>query len=235
MRPWEYFNEIIGGPRQGYHYFNDEGVDLLQRGTEAAGYYHTVLQPAGELPLFAYTLGPEVAKYTGLKVDWLGRDFQRDESRIESADFSGTVMVNARLLAKMPFWDSAALRDRVPDARFGNLLIFRGPCSCESLRAQLVYTEALSRIFSETPDVASAERLLRESLRLDPSPFFAYIDLANLLLKRGARDEALKAYSEALRRAPGNPEIRRTIKEQIARVSSEPLDRIPELRDPFLE
>lgn len=139
--------------------------------------------------MFAYTLGPEVAKYKGLIVDWLGRDFQRDESRIESADFSGTVMINARLLAKISFWDSASLRDRIPDVRFGNLLVFRGPCACESLRAQLVYTEALARIFTEAPDLAGAERLLRESIRLDPSPFFAYIDLANLLLKRGARDD----------------------------------------------
>jgi tetratricopeptide (TPR) repeat protein len=235
MRPWEYFNEIIGGPSQAYHYFNDEGVDLLQRGTEAARYYHTILEPTGELPLFAYTLGPEVAKYTALNVDWLGRDFRRDESRIESTDFAGTVMVNARLLAKMPFWDIASLRDRTPDARFGNLLIFRGPCSCESLRGQLVYTGALARIYSETPDLPGAERLLRESIRLDPSPFFAYIDLGNLLLKRGAREDALRTYSEALKRVPGNPEISRAIEEQITRVSSEPLDRIPELRDPFLE
>jgi hypothetical protein len=235
MRPWEYFNEIIGRSSQAYRYFNDEGVDLLQRGTEAATYYHTVLEPRGEIPLFAYTLGPEVAKYTGLKVDWLGHDFRRDESRIESANFSGTVMVNARLLAKIPFWDSASLRNRVPDARFGNLLIFRGACGCESLRAQILYTEALARIFSESPDPAGAERLLRESLHLDPSPFFAYIDLGNLLLKRGARADALKTYSEALARVPGNPEIRRAIQAQIARVSSEPIDQIPELRDPFLE
>ena len=235
MRPWEYFNEIIGGPSQGYRYFNDEGVDLLQRSTEAARYYHTVLEPVGELPLFAYTLGPEVAKYTGLKVDWLGRDFQRDESRIESADFSGTVMVNARLLAKIPFWDTPSLRDRVPDARFGNLLIFRGRCACGSLLAQPVYSEAVARIFSETPDLPGAERLLRESIRLDPSPFFVYIDLGNLLLKRGARDDALKTYSEALKRVPGNAEISRSIEEQIARVKSEPPDRIPELRDLFLE
>lgn len=235
MRPWEYFNEIIGRSSQAYRYFNDEGVDLLQRGTQAATYYHRVLEPRGDIPLFAYTLGPEVAKYTGLKVDWLGRDFRRDESRIESADFSGTVMVNARLLAKIPFWDSASLRNRVPDARFGNLLIFSGSCGCESLRAQILYTEALARIFSESPDFAGAERLLRESLRLDPSPFFAYIDLGNLLLKRGDRDDAMKTYSEALTRVPGNPEISRAIKAQISRVSSEPIDQVPELRDPFLE
>ncbi len=235
MRPWEYFNEIIGGPGQAYHYFNDEGVDLLQRATEAARYYHAVLEPGREIPLFAYTLGPEVPRYTALKVDWLGRDFQRDESRIESAAFSGTVMINARLLAKMPFWDSAALRDKVPDERFGNLLIFRGPCTCGSLRAQLLYTEALARIFTENPDLPGAERLLRGSIRLDPSPFFIYIDLGNLLLRRRAREDALTTYSEALKRVPGNPAISRSIEEQINRVKSEPLDRVPELRDPFLE
>lgn len=235
MRPWEYFNELIGGPGKGYRYFNDEGVDLLQRGTEAAKYYHNVLEPAGELPLFAYTLGPEVAKFTALKVDWLGRDFQRDESRIESADFSGTVMVNSRLLAKMPFWDTASLRDRVPDARFGNLLIFRGHCACGSLLAQMVYTEAIERIYSATPDLPGAERLLRQSIHLDPSPFFVYIDLGNLSLKHGAREDALKNYSEALKHVPGDPEISRTLEEQIQRVSTEPLDRVPELRDPFLE
>ena len=235
MRPWEYFNEVIGGPGNGYRYFNDEGVDLLQRSTEAAKYYHSVLEPAGELPLFAYTLGPEVAKFTALRVDWLGRDFQRDESRIESSDFSGTVMVNSRLLAKMPFWDTASLRDQVPDARFGNLLIFRGHCACGSLLAQIFYNEAIERIYSKTPDLSGAERLLRQSIRLDPSSFFVYIDLGNLLLKRGAREDALKTYSEALKRVPGDPEISQAIEEQIQRVSSEPLDRVPELRDPFLE
>jgi hypothetical protein len=34
MRPWEYFNEIIGGTKNGYFYFSDEGVDLWQRGKE---------------------------------------------------------------------------------------------------------------------------------------------------------------------------------------------------------
>jgi len=196
---------------------------------------HNVLEPAGEIPLFAYTIGPEVARYTALKVDWLGRDFQRDESRIESADFSGTVMVNARLLAKMPFWGTASLRDRVPDARFGNLLIFRGHCACGSILAQIVFGEAIERIYSETPDLPGGERLLRQSIRLDPSPFFVYIELGNLLLKRGAREDALKAYSEALNRVPGDPGTSQAIEEQIQRVSSEPLERVPELRDPFLE
>ena len=32
LRPWEYYNEIIGGTKNGYEYFNDEGIDVGQRG-----------------------------------------------------------------------------------------------------------------------------------------------------------------------------------------------------------
>jgi hypothetical protein len=51
MRPWDYFNEIIGGPSRGYLYFGDEGVDLGQRVKELAGYYHHVVEPSGPLHL----------------------------------------------------------------------------------------------------------------------------------------------------------------------------------------
>jgi cytochrome c-type biogenesis protein CcmH/NrfG len=54
-------------------------------------------------------------------------------------------------------------------------------------------------------------------------------------MKRGSRENALRAYSDALQRAPNDPEIRRSIEEQIKKLSSQPLDQVPELRDPFLE
>jgi hypothetical protein len=54
MRPWEYFHEVIGGTRNGYLYFSDEGVDLHQRGKELAAYYHRALEPAGEVPFIGY-------------------------------------------------------------------------------------------------------------------------------------------------------------------------------------
>lgn len=90
-------------------------------------------------------------------------------------------------------------------------------------------------IFAEKPDLEDAERLLRQSVSLDPSAFFAFIELGNLCMKRGAREDALRAYSGALEHLPNDPALRRSIEEQIRRVSSEPLNRVPELRDPFLE
>lgn len=144
-------------------------------------------------------------------------------------------MIKSSFLAKQPFWDSPSLRDTIPNARFGNLLIFRGTCACGSLLAPGFYFDAESKIHAEKPDFQEAEQLLKQSIALDPSAFFAHIELGNLLLKRGAREDASRAYSEALQHAPNDAVLRQSLEEQIKRVSSEPLDRIPELRNPFLE
>jgi tetratricopeptide (TPR) repeat protein len=235
LRPWEYYNEIIGGSKNGYLYFSDEGIDVGQRGKELAAYYHRVLEPAGEVPLYAYGNGTNESELNARHVDWLGRDPKRDKTRLSSPVFSGSLMINGKFLAKQPFWDSQSLRDTVPSARFGNLMIFRGTCACGSILAPGFYFDAESKIHAEKPDFQEAEQLLRQSLALDPSAFFAQIELGNLLLRRGAREDASKAYSEALLHAPNDSVFRHSIEEQIKRVSFEPLDRVPELRNPFLE
>lgn len=234
MRPWEYFNEMIGGAKNGYLYFSDEGVDLGQRTKELAEYYHRVLEPSGEVPIIFYgPVGDIEEKALGL--DWLGRDGKRDEARLSSPIFSGTVLIDARFLGKFPFWDNSSLRNTPLSARFGNLIVLRGKCACGPVLASGPYEDAVSAIYAEKPDFEEAERLLRESLALDPSPFFVHIELGNVCLKRGSRDCASQAYSDALQRVRGDSEFERSIEEQIRRVSSEPVGQVPELRDPFLE
>ena len=95
--------------------------------------------------------------------------------------------------------------------------------------------DALSKIYAEKPDLEAGERFLRQSVRLDPLGFFVDIELGNLYLKRGSRENALQAYSDALQHAPNDPELRRSIEEQIKRVSAAPLGQVPELRNPFME
>jgi hypothetical protein len=110
-----------------------------QRGKELAAYYHRVLEPAGEVPLYAYGNGSNDPELEARHVDWLGRDPKRDEIWLRTPVFSGTVMIKTSFLAKQPFWDSPSLRDTIPNARFGNLLIFRGTCACGSLLAPGFY------------------------------------------------------------------------------------------------
>jgi tetratricopeptide (TPR) repeat protein len=212
--------------------FSDK-ADERDFGKELAEYYHRVLEPSGEIPILDYGIFEPEQKAQHL--DWLGRDPKRDETRRRAPVFSGTVLVNARFLGKWPFWDTPSLRDTAPSVRFGNLLVFRGTCACGAILAPGFYFEAVSKIYAEKPDLEAAERLLKQSVALDPSPFFVHIQLGNVCVKRGSRDCALQAYSAALQRVRDDPELRRSIEEQIKRVSSEPPGQVPELRDPFLE
>jgi hypothetical protein len=230
MRPWEYFNEIVGS-KNAYLYFSDEGVDLSQRGNELEEYYHRILEPSGEVPLLGYEMGK--AERTARHLDWLGRDLKRDEAQLNSPVFSGTILADARFLGKKPFWDTPALRSAVPSSRFGNLFIFRG--TFPSNLASKFYFDALEKIFTEKPDLEAAERLLRQALASDPTAFFVDIQLGNVCLKRGSQECASRAYSDALQYAPNDSQLRGLIEAQIKRVSSEPLNHIQDLRDPFME
>ena len=233
MRPWEYFNEFIR-PGRAYLYFSDEGVDLGQRVKELAAYYHRAVEPFGEIPFIFYGPISEVEE-RARGIDWLGRDRDRDQPRLESPTFSGTVIVDARFLGKYPFWDNVALRSATPAARFGNLMVFRGTCACGPILAGSLYQESLSEIFAEKPDWRAAQRLLEESVALDPSAFFVHIELGNDYLTQGQRDRALRSYSDALKYAPSDSQLRQPIVAQIQRVSSGPAGHSDPLRDPFLE
>jgi hypothetical protein len=235
LRPWEYFNELVGGTHNAYRYFSDEGVDLGERGRELADYYHHVLEPSGQVPVLFY--GPiGIPEMTARRLDWLGRDQKRDETRLSSANYTGTVLIDARFVGAKPYWDAASLRARVPTERFGNLLIYQGPCACGALFASNLYELAISKIFTEKPDLEAARHLLSQSTSMDPSAFFASIELGNISRELGAREDALRAYADALRHAPSDDlELRRSLHQQIQRISTEPLDQVPDLRDPFLE
>jgi hypothetical protein len=70
---------------------------------------------------------------------------------------------------------------------------------------------------------------------MDTVAFFVDIELGNLLLRNGAREQALRAYSDALEYAPEDEFFRQPIEKQITRFDHQPTAEIPPLRNPFLE
>ena len=70
---------------------------------------------------------------------------------------------------------------------------------------------------------------------MDPRAFFVNIELGNVCLKRGSREDALCAYNAALEHAPYDRDLRQSIQKQIQRVLAEPLNRVPPLRNPNAE
>src|SRR5262249_11808780 len=120
--------------------------------------------------------------------------------------------------------------------RFGNLLVFRGTFALPGKQAPTLFFEGIKKIYlTDKPDLEQGERLLRQSAEMDPSAFFVNIELGNVCLKRGSREDALRAYTAALERAPEDHDLRQSIQEQIQRVARESLDKVPPLRNPAKE
>jgi hypothetical protein len=233
LRPWEYFNEFVGGPKNAYRYFSNEGVDLGQRTREIVEYYRMFLKPAGEMADIIYGSSDEELK--GRDVEFLGRDMQRDLARISRPERSGTLFVGSTGLFRSPIWDLPALRNATPVARLGNVFVYRGTFHLPGLAAGALYWRGVEKLYADKPDEVAAEQLFQKSVETDSSAYFVHIELGNVRLKRGAREEALREYSDALKYAPEDWLIRQPIEEQIRRFSRSAADNIPPLRNPFLE
>lgn len=236
MRPWEYFNEVAGGPAGGYLYFNDEGVDLSQRIGEAANFYHAELAPKGELPFIAYFSNSTDRKARGM--DWVGRDPDRDARRLDGDTVTGTFLIGANELGESTWWDvGKPFRSYPPTKRLGNLFVFQGTFERPKamLARSIFYRTIYGKMYTAQPDIPAAIKGIEESLALDDSCFFVSLELGNAYLKAADRDGALRAYKKSLDMAPRSDSIYDLIAEQVRRVETEPLEGISPLRNPGIE
>ncbi len=233
MRPWEYYNELIGA-KNAYRHFNDESLEVEQRTKELAAYYHGYLERKGVIPYVDYKLFDE-EEYERRGVHSLQMLWKQDESLDTSDVVSGTLIVNAKWIAPDPWFDSSTLRAAEPAERFGNLLIYRGTFRMTQERAGRLFFRGIDAVYAQHPDSAKAEKLFREAVKLDPGAYFIYVELGNLLAQKGARDEATEAYKSALYYAPTGEKIMDVLKQQIDRISREDPKSVPPVRDPFLE
>lgn len=234
LRPWEYYNEIGGGAANGHLYFNDEGVDLGLRTKELADYYNRHLKPNGEIPFVVYFSSSLEKKRRGL--DSIGADPERDAEKMSRDTQSGTFILGAKEMAPSLFWDvGKPFRGATPVARYGNLFVFRGTFSWRATQAASLFFQAVSKIYAPEPDVEGGIQMLSQSLALDPSAFFVWLELGNQYLKTGNREEALRAYRTAKENAPASDSISELLTIQVERVQTEPLEQIQPLRNPGLE
>lgn len=233
MRPWEYFNEFVGGASNAYKVFSDEGVNLGQRSKDLAEYYKRELKPNDPRPVCLYWIWDEEKAARG--IDCLGSDEKRDAALIELPERSGTIFAGPSDFVATRYWDSPALRKAKPAERLGNLFIFRGTLNLPGEAASDFYWRGINRIYGGNPNDAEAEEAFRRSVELDPTAYFVHIQLGNLYLKSRSREKCVRAYSEALKYAPEDPKIRSALQNQIRRVSREDLAEVNPLRDPHME
>jgi cytochrome c-type biogenesis protein CcmH/NrfG len=83
--------------------------------------------------------------------------------------------------------------------------------------------------------LAKAELLMARSLEANPKVYYRWIEMGNILIQRGKRDEALKAYENARTNAPAGDEIVGLLAQQIQRVMRQDPKSVVPLRNPVLE
>jgi hypothetical protein len=236
LRPWEYYNETIGGAANAHRYFNDEGVDLSLHTKELVEYYNQNLKPRGEVPFVTYFSPRTEWRRRGL--DWVGKEPERDAGKIFGETMSGTFIIGAFELSQSLFWDVGKnFREATPVARIGNLFVYSGtfPAS-HPAQARALYFQAMrSKLYTDKPDVAGGIKMLSQSVALDPQAFFVALELGNQYVKVGDREGALRAYRIAKENAPASDSISELLARQIERVQAEPLAQIQSLRNPGLE
>ena len=237
LRPWEYYNELVGGTKNAWHYLSDESMESGQRTKELAAYYHQYLEPRGEVPYVEYSESYAEDDRRGIpsmQAQWKAHP-ETDTSDV----VSGTVMIAASMLPAHPqsdyMLDYTPLLATKPVQRFGNLMIFHGTYTLSGPRAFRLADRALDAEYSATPDLAKAELLMARSLEVNPNVYYRWIELGNILIQRGKRDEARRAYENARTHAPAGDEIVGPLTQQIQRVSQDDLKSVPPLRNPVLE
>jgi hypothetical protein len=219
QRPWEYFNGLVGGAPNAWRSFTDDGLDNGQRTVEIADYYHAHVSPA-EPAFDLYNVAEEERTARGLR-------FASYLDAPEGDTLRGTMFVSARWLAPRASYDFDMYRAATPVARFGNLLVYRGSF-------HVPWLSAARKRAALDAGLAQPEQLLREIVAQYPADMRSWFELANLLLERGDREGAARAYEGARAQAtPENP-LGPVLSEQLARLARGERN-VPPVRNPWLE
>lgn len=237
MRPWEYFNEFVGGPAGAWRYFSDEGVDLGLRVEDIDRYYEAHLEPNGEIPVILYFSSNVERERRG--IDHVGKDPKRDSQRMAGDTFEGTVFIGAPELSPKLWWDvGKSFRGHEPVARMGNVFVFQGRFDrpTGAISRSRFFRAIYSKLYVPEPDIPGGIDLLKQSAELDPAAFMVTLEMGNQYLALGDRDQALAAYRRSLDQAPSSDSISDLLREQVTRLESgQPLDQIAPLRNPSVE
>lgn len=194
-RLWEYHNETVGGTKNAYRYFLNEGLDLGQRVKE----------------IESYIKDNDLMKLSRFNYAWLIKEelAARDipfSSKLKGIDddnyagvFEGYFFMNIRDLLPWEGWDPSRLDMLDFAQRIGNIYIKKGRYVDPKEWARLMRHEVKRHVLeSSNPDwqqvIRSLERVVSE---LD-FYFDTYVDLGNAYIKTQQRQAAIDAYKRAL-------------------------------------
>jgi tetratricopeptide (TPR) repeat protein len=200
----EYFNELAGGPSNGYRWVVDSNLDW---GQDVKRLKHFLDEQAITNINVAY-LGP------GRSIDYYGIASRRVTSAEAARMHSGTLVMSATKLVS-PEWDWLRASHE-PVARVGyTMFVYRlGDAEMRERWEQMVRTNPndarahynLAIVTERSGDAGDAITHYEQAIRINPDFAMAHYNLAIALQRAGRGRDAIEHYEQVLRVEPDNAE-----------------------------
>ncbi len=238
-RAWEYHNELVGGTREAYRYFQNEGIDLGQRFHELRAFHDRHIAGSGE-PLYVdYWVGEEQMR--AAKLSHRRRVESLQDTNV-AGHYRGWFVYPMVETLPWPQWDwdpKVVFKDMRLVARLGYIGIWHGEMTRPQTRASALANEVGEYIYQRNgDDWALVAARLEEVMAQLPGKVDAGVELGNAWLRLGERDKAVRAYMGLLEqeKVPLAPDLAAELRRHIGVVRSAPdLAKVEPLRNPWLE
>lgn len=235
---WEYHNELVGGTKNAYKYFGNEGLGLGQRYPQLREYYRRVIAPSG-LPLYSRFAPEEILRAD--RIQYRRQVETLDDTNTEGK-LTGWFVMGMNNLLPLPQadWDPKRdLRGRELVARFGPVGVWKGTQNDPKGRAEALAGRVWDYVYKENgKDWAKVALRLEEVLKELPMAVPASFELGNAYVRLGRREDAIRAYNSMFvqKQMPVDALVAKQVQAQIDLLKAgTPMDKVQPLRSPWLE
>ena len=198
-RLWEYHNELAGGSAGAHRLFDNEGLDIGQRQREIFAYAEQHVAPTGK-PLYRlYSGNSALASRASFRYRRHVESIA-DDNRAGVFDGFFVIRTSARVPAPQFSYDpTEMLAGLVPQARFGNVEIWRGRQVQPKVRLGGLFGSLMRYVYRDGgDDWALVAARAQEIVDAFPQHAPAAIELGNAWLRLGERKRAREAYATPL-------------------------------------
>ncbi len=238
-RVWEYHNELVGGSRNAWHYFGNEGLDLGQRFSELRAFHDQVVRPSGESLYSNYWVGEEQMR--AARFNYHRRVESLDDDNVDGV-YVGYFIYTHSDHRPWPSWDwdpERVFSGLQPVAQFGFAEVWHGRQVLPRTRASGMAGTVFDYVYKEDgQDWGLVARKLEEVATLFPQSASIGIELGNAYVRLNDGPAAIRAFQRPLLqdKVPVDSRIRTQIEAQVARIEGNAdLSTLKPLRNPEME
>ena len=215
-RIFEYHNEIVGGTKNAYKYFMNEGHYQGQRYYETKAFFdQPEIDETEDIYLWAWYMDEEW-KSDKMNITEGVKDIHDENLK---GIMKGYFIIKVSDLVAWPNWDPKVLDSLERVKRIGNIWIMRGQMEDPvSWAYSMTYTVRKYIKETENPDWELVVKRLLQTTEIRDWNTTPYVVLGNALLKLGKKEEALVAYKKGMDNLEEDDPYEKSMLEYIDRV-----------------